>query len=86
MGLSRSFGSFFSLKPPPVLDGVLNYYNSDQNNTKEEIDGVWVVAMPLDLSSWEERLTKLWHGWLVATGRAKAVQYARQRKKLLGHL
>ncbi len=80
------------MEAPSLLDDVVRQHATMRRpeSVLEQIQGDWYIAMPVNYSPryWclRDHLTAIWHGWLVMTGKAQAVQFARQRRRLCGRV
>jgi len=64
----------------PVLIDELVEKESIFCNTQVEINGRWWAAKPLPYYSRRNTRMRIYHAWLVLTGKAMAWQYAEDRK------
>lgn len=64
---------------PPLIDEVISA-ESIIASAQVEINGRWYVAKPLPYYGWKNTRMRIYHAWLVLTGKASAWQYAEDRK------
>lgn len=66
------------LSPPILIDELLNGAERCAD-TGVLFGGKWYIARPLPYYGWRNALTRVWHSWLVLTGKASAFQFAQDR-------
>ena len=64
----------------PLLIAAIVEKESLFCNTQVEINGRWWVAKPLNYYGLHNTGMRIYHAWLVLTGKAMAWQYAEDRK------
>jgi len=58
-------------RQPQLLDELIN-----KSDAQQEIDGRWYIAKPLSFFGFYEFRKRLFHAYLILTGKANAFQYA----------
>ena len=71
------------MREPRIIDEIIK---SSENFTQTEINNLWYEAKPLPFYSLKYIISLLperfYHAWLVFIGKAEAIQYAEDSKKV----
>lgn len=67
-----------NLEPPPLIDEIMDITNLfNANHT--EINGKWYISKSAPYYHWTKWIRRIYHSWLVLTGKAMAFQFAEDR-------
>lgn len=65
------------LDKPQLIDKIIGRY--DLFDTKVLIDGKWYISSNLPNYGWRNTINRIYHSYLILTGKAIAIQFAEDR-------
>ena len=67
------------MRRPIMVDTLVKVMSNELLTPRVCIDGQWMISKPVPLFGLSSGAERIYHAWLVLTGKAEAYQYAEDR-------